>query len=301
MKQQWQAQYMAAAYRASEDEWERQSNASAHPAAVNPPPAMPHVPPYPVGPYNMALPPGFQMPMPYGYPSFPVGPMPALGQPGMPFGGSPQFVPQPLPGQPPAGFPYFPTQPQAPFGYMTPSPSMGPSGGGLYSYGSGSQSVFGGDFGPPAFPAGGFAPGGHGSPGATMSDVAGPSAPARDRRMSTQSQSFDTSRTHRPGQQRPGHTRRKSDLRFEAGSTVHEGDESEHVHGQPLRAGAAPVPPPRTASFSPPSSPPSSWRRSTADFRAGGAGMAASASVAGGEDLAATPRAKARTRTYFAS
>ncbi len=84
---------MAAAYRASEDEWERQSECFGTSAAVSPPPL----------PCRMCLltlsggttwlfHPAFRWQLPYGYPSFPGGPMPALGQPGMPFGGSPQFV-----------------------------------------------------------------------------------------------------------------------------------------------------------------------------------------------------------------
>ncbi|ORY35606.1 hypothetical protein BCR39DRAFT_555744 [Naematelia encephala] len=80
MKQAWQAQYMAAAYRASEDEWERQSNASGPPAA---PIVHPHAPfPYPQMPmpmfpqamYGYPGPPSQHSGAPYYPPTFPIPP-----------------------------------------------------------------------------------------------------------------------------------------------------------------------------------------------------------------------------------
>ncbi|WWC63272.1 uncharacterized protein I303_105872 [Kwoniella dejecticola CBS 10117] len=126
MKQQWQMQFMAAAYRASEEEWERQSCVS--------------------GQTNHTLPASFgqasQMPnMGWG-----IGVMGQYPNP-MAVYGNPQAQAM------------FPSQP---YGYPIPppSPSAGSTlglglnpqgGGGMYSYGTnmGAQSVFGGEFGPP--------------------------------------------------------------------------------------------------------------------------------------------------------
>jgi hypothetical protein len=120
MKEVWQAQYMAAASRAFEDEWERQSNASVASPSVAPSvahstyspatQAMPH--PYHQHPYAMP-PPMPMMPMGYGYP--------------------------PVPAQ---GYMY----PQHPQQYPHPQQMHEPS---MYSYGPGAQSVYGAEFGPP--------------------------------------------------------------------------------------------------------------------------------------------------------
>ncbi|WVQ74898.1 hypothetical protein IAR50_004505 [Cryptococcus sp. DSM 104548] len=116
-KYQWQMQYLAAAYRASEDEWERQS---AVPGSTSQGPSS-HFSPYTMPPMPMFNPnmnmmnPG----MPMGYPGFPQ-------------------IPQQMPQQ------IF-----NPFFGMGQPPQMQQGGGG-YTYGKGAQSVFGGDFGPPS-------------------------------------------------------------------------------------------------------------------------------------------------------
>ncbi|WVR07614.1 hypothetical protein IAU60_004656 [Kwoniella sp. DSM 27419] len=145
MKQQWQMQFMAAAYRASEDEWERQSAVSTHTAQT-----------VPMG-YNQTT---NMAPQHMGW-------NPAMGMmqyPGMPYGYSNGYQ-----------------QGQQAYGYMYPAAGgygyhmaptsplrataglgggMGGGGGGMYSYGTGAQSVYGGGFGPaptlhPAYPAAG--------------------------------------------------------------------------------------------------------------------------------------------------
>ena len=111
MKQAWQAQFMAAAYRASEDEWER---ASAVSGATNQPssPPVTYPPPMPMA-YGMP-------PMGYPFPSIPNG-----------------FASQPMGGMP--------------WMYPHPNlPQLHGGGGGMYTYGPNPQTVFGGDFGPPS-------------------------------------------------------------------------------------------------------------------------------------------------------
>jgi hypothetical protein len=153
MKQQWQAQWMAAAYRASEDEWERASSVSGHPGSTSPP-----VPPsaafqsLPMN-MNMAALMGMGMGMglssynavPYGYQGVPH-PQPFYGY-------APPFQ---HPG-PPQGYP----------GMSFAHPAAAGQGG-MYSYGTAAQSVFGGEFGPPAL--GGGMPGARAHSG--MSDYA---------------------------------------------------------------------------------------------------------------------------------
>ncbi|OCF37920.1 hypothetical protein I316_00144 [Kwoniella heveanensis BCC8398] len=145
MKQQWQMQFMAAAYRASEEEWERQSSVSAQtshtlPASFGQYPAhmSPNGMPMPMGwnmPPNLNMGMGMGMPypnhnMPYGYhqnqgPGYGMGMYPPYGHP-----------------MPPSS----PTSTVAGLG------GGGSGGGGMYSYGGGARSVFGGEFGPPAIP-----------------------------------------------------------------------------------------------------------------------------------------------------
>lgn len=133
MKQAWQAQFMAAAYRASEDEWERASMISGQNAS-SPPSSSAGLPPF-----------APRMPsMGYGYPGIPMQ-MPAWpgmpGIPGMP--GMPNMGMQ-MPQM--GGVPWYP-----PYAASTSGQSVvnQPTGGGMYSYSSGAHSVFGGEFGPP--------------------------------------------------------------------------------------------------------------------------------------------------------
>ncbi|OCF76158.1 hypothetical protein I204_03457 [Kwoniella mangroviensis CBS 8886] len=130
MKQQWQMQFMAAALRASEEEWERASCVS--------------------GQTNHTLPASFGQAS-GGYPAHqPYSSMPQMGWGGM----MGQF---PMVGYGyPQGQGMFPNPNQL-YGYNMPPQSPGPgfggssSQGGMYSYGTGggAQSVFGGEFGPP--------------------------------------------------------------------------------------------------------------------------------------------------------
>ena len=101
-----------------EEEWERASSVSGHPEqaqsahghhSISPPPF-----------FNMPISP---FPMSYGLPPAQQLFMPPYG---MPFPGYPPNFAMPAPG--------FPSS---------------PGGGGMYSYGGGAQSVFGGEFGPP--------------------------------------------------------------------------------------------------------------------------------------------------------
>ncbi|WVQ99985.1 hypothetical protein IAU59_007128 [Kwoniella sp. CBS 9459] len=151
MKQQWQMQFMAAAYRASEEEWERQSSVSAQTNHTVPASFGQYPPPMPNGmpPMGWNMPPhmsmgmgigsgvGMQYPspnMPFGYPS-------DQGQ-GYGFG---------VGMYPPYGYampPFSPTSTVAGFS----GGGGGGGGGGMYSYGGGARSVFGGEFGPPAIP-----------------------------------------------------------------------------------------------------------------------------------------------------
>lgn len=121
MKEMWQAQYMAAAHKAFEEEWERQSNVSGSVA-----PSVQSYSPYTPQPqpqhqqhqhqqYQMPMP----MPMPMGY-NYP-----------------PQF--QMYPPQHP-GHHHQQQMPWAP-------PDHGQS---MYAYGPTTQSVYGGEFGPPS-------------------------------------------------------------------------------------------------------------------------------------------------------
>ncbi|WVW85647.1 hypothetical protein I302_107685 [Kwoniella bestiolae CBS 10118] len=130
MKQQWQMQFMAAAYRASEEEWERASCVS--------------------GQTNQTVPASFGQAS-GGYGQQPFAPMQQMGWMGQ--------YPNPM-GMGGYGYPQgmFPN-PNQPFGYpmtpQSPGPGFGSSShsqGGIYSYGTsggGAQSVFGGEFGPP--------------------------------------------------------------------------------------------------------------------------------------------------------
>nr|ODN89087.1 hypothetical protein L203_02498 [Cryptococcus depauperatus CBS 7841] len=120
-KQQWQMQYMAAAYRVSEEEWERQRLVSTSISTHNT--SVPFAP-FPMPPFSMfpqhVLTMGNGMPLNYGFPQT-------------------------------TGYPYFP-------GMFHPFSSMGQriqsdTGGGgeaCYSYGTGTQSAFGDEFGPPS-------------------------------------------------------------------------------------------------------------------------------------------------------
>lgn len=132
MKQAWQAQFMAAAYRASEDEWERASM-SGGPAAGG---SSVHG-----GSMRSMSPMSGQGMMPY-----PMPPMPPMAMPSMP----PQMV-MPM-GYPYPGYSYpqaHPAHQYPPFQPMTWYP---PPQEGMYSYAQGSQSVFGAHFGPAQSP-----------------------------------------------------------------------------------------------------------------------------------------------------
>ncbi|WVQ68089.1 uncharacterized protein L199_006295 [Kwoniella botswanensis] len=131
MKQQWQMQFMAAAFRASEEEWERASCVS--------------------GQTNHTLPASFGQASGGYAAQQPYSSMPQMGWGGMmgqfPMGGYGY----------PQGQGLFPNPNQL-YGYNMPPQSPGPgfggspSQGGMYSYGTGgggAQSVFGGEFGPP--------------------------------------------------------------------------------------------------------------------------------------------------------
>ncbi|KAK8854809.1 hypothetical protein IAR55_003548 [Kwoniella newhampshirensis] len=118
MKQQWQMQFMAAAYRASEEEWERASSTSAHSPSAHRQPTTTY--------QGYGTPPPMPMPMYPGMGMSPYGGGLSTGYPPAMFGYGydPTFVPVPLPGQ--------------------------NAGGGYgYGYGTNTQSVFGGEFGPP--------------------------------------------------------------------------------------------------------------------------------------------------------
>ena len=84
IKQHWQEQYMAAAFRSSEDEWERASSVAGHipPAFSMPPPLFPQpYPPFPMCGYpQLAVPWGFPYPHNAGA-DFTFGP--STGLPGM--------------------------------------------------------------------------------------------------------------------------------------------------------------------------------------------------------------------------
>ncbi|KIR34764.1 glucoamylase [Cryptococcus deuterogattii MMRL2647] len=117
-KHQWQMHYLAAAYRASEEEWQRQSSVSMsinnHPSTQSAPFPMQHMPLFPPNMNMNMMNMGMGIPMAYGYPALP------------------QFQ-----------------------GHMFNSyldmPQMQNQigGGGGYSYGTGTQSVFDRGFGPP--------------------------------------------------------------------------------------------------------------------------------------------------------
>lgn len=117
MKQAWQAQYMAAALRASEDEWERASAISGHTA--------PNPSTFPTFPNYAPSHPPF---MGYGFPQ---------GFPGPPQG-YPPFAPPP-------GMPMFGMGMGYGHGH-----GLGQGQRHGYGYGTASQSVFGGEFGPPS-------------------------------------------------------------------------------------------------------------------------------------------------------
>jgi hypothetical protein len=110
MKEMWQAQYMAAAHKAFEEEWERQSNVSGSVA-----PSVQSYSPY--TPQPQPQPQQYQMPMPMGY-NYP-----------------PQFQMYP---------PQIAHHQQMPW---APTPDHGQS---MYAYGPSTQSVYGGEFGPPS-------------------------------------------------------------------------------------------------------------------------------------------------------
>jgi len=128
---------MAAAYRASEDEWERASAVSGQTSNTQA-----QQPPFsPFGAMGQ-----MQMQMgqvPYGYPSpmgqMPGWPMPGMGMPGMP-----------MPGMGGMGaMPWIPPYAGSSSGQSLISQHTGGGGVGMYGYGAGTQSVFGGEFGPP--------------------------------------------------------------------------------------------------------------------------------------------------------
>jgi hypothetical protein len=111
MKEMWQAQYMAAASKAFEEEWERQSNASGS-VAPSVQSFSPYTPQTQQRPQQYSMPAQMPMPMGYNYP--------------------PQFQMYP---------PHHPGQHQMPW---APSPEQS-----MYAYGPATQSVYGGEFGPP--------------------------------------------------------------------------------------------------------------------------------------------------------
>lgn len=121
MKQQWQAQFVAAAYQAAEEQWERASSAG----AMSESGGQPMYPSFGMGMGMNGLPMPPQMSMPpygYGYPTTPGG------------------MPIQMPGFMPPNY----GMPPMPYGY----PAQ-PGGQGMYAYAPGSQSVYGADFGPP--------------------------------------------------------------------------------------------------------------------------------------------------------
>ncbi|WRT68373.1 uncharacterized protein IL334_005349 [Kwoniella shivajii] len=126
MKQQWQMQFMAAAYRASEEEWEKASAVSGQtnhtlPASFGQGQTQQIQPMWGNMNVNMGMGMGQQFP----------------NSSSIMNGGSMGY------GYPQGGFP--------PYGYpIPPQTSVGGGGGGMYSYGVGAQSVFGGEFGPPS-------------------------------------------------------------------------------------------------------------------------------------------------------
>lgn len=128
MKQQMQAQWMAAASRYFEDAWERGSVASTAQTA-------PHMPgmsfPAPTYGYSYQQPP----PVPPGM--YPQGFAPGAFPPGYPVGYPGAF------GAPPPQMAF----PGMQMGMPGGMPPMG--GGSMYGYGAPAQSVFGGEFGPP--------------------------------------------------------------------------------------------------------------------------------------------------------
>lgn len=156
MKQAWQAQFMAAAYRASEDEWERASAVSGTtsnaPSSFSPMAQMPAMPPMPpVGsmPHMAQMNMGYGMP--YGFPGMPMPQMsPGMGITGMPSPMGGMMSPMGLPGMPMPGMQGMPWYPSFPSGASSVHGSVGGGGSvpGMYSYGTSAQSVFGGEFGP---------------------------------------------------------------------------------------------------------------------------------------------------------
>lgn len=131
MKEMWQAQYLAAATRAFEDEWERQSNVS---GTTGPAPSVHHS-------YQSQQPP---MPMPQ-YPGYPMPPSPHQQYGIPPFGG------YGFPAQVPSQYMY-PAWTASPHAQPQPEPSM-------YAFGPGAQSVYGGEFGPAQPSMGPYSPG----------------------------------------------------------------------------------------------------------------------------------------------
>jgi hypothetical protein len=179
MKQQWQAQFMAAAYAASEEQWERASSVGGAGDSMSQNGGY-------FGQHQHQQ--GMPMTMPFGYQVPGMSGMPAQNQQqqqqqqqmlgmGMPFGMQYPSMNMPMmPGMPGMTAMGMPMGMQFPFGMMghmgqgvqgmqgmqgmpgmpgMPGMSMGMPGspqmgaGGMYSYAPGAQSVFGGEFGPP--------------------------------------------------------------------------------------------------------------------------------------------------------
>lgn len=206
---------MAAASRAFEDEWERQSNASASVAApsiaptqaysayspVSPPPipqqqqpyGMPMVYGFP-GHQHQQMPPMPHMPQGYMYPSYPAMP----GMPGM----------SPL---------------QHPYGHALP-PQPEPS---IYAYGAGAQSVYGAEFGPSqAHMNMHHTSHAHGSNGQAMSPYARPMS------MSFP-QSYSTTNLHQPYENHTQHHSRPSLPTSKSTSYFSQSQSQSQSHSQP--------------------------------------------------------------------
>ncbi len=238
LKLQWQNHYMAAAYRASEEEWERASSVSGHP-----------------GP-SRSTSPQFQKAMPsaamyHQYPQYTVSPQPPLAH------GYPASQPQPQ-----FMYPY-PGMPSSPYNhpheiYATPPQSVG------YGYGTPypAQSVYGGEFGPPSFSHPQLQLSGSRYNLSTYGDQNMPiiqnrsADPQRPRGLSSTSQALYD-----------GQQLRSRPAGYNANSMVpsNDGPKSRDVRDTPIstppRPGHARVRSGGTNTSSPP--PPSSWRRST--------------------------------------
>jgi hypothetical protein len=147
MKQAWQAQFMAAAYRASEEEWERSSVVSSHhpsaSATMSPGSAYGALPGAGPGLTAYPMPPPMGFPMPgYGIPPWAGVPVPGMsgsssmgGNQGMNMNMNMHAMGMGM------GMGMYPFPSQHP---PLPTHDLG------YSYGPTTQSVFGGEFGPPA-------------------------------------------------------------------------------------------------------------------------------------------------------